>query len=160
MTQIKTMMSRRCFARGVALMAVVAAVPAHGGEKLKITIYKSPTCGCCQKWADHLAAAGFATELINRGGITALKTEWGVPETLHSCHTGKIEGYIIEGHVPASAITRLLAERPQAAGLAVPGMPIGSPGMEGGEPEAYDVVLFGKDNQKAFARYRGAEEVR
>ncbi len=160
MSKKQIIFSRRLFVGGIALMTMAAIYPVRAENKPKITVYKSPTCGCCQKWADHLTAAGFATELINRGGITTLKNEWGVPEALHSCHTGKIDGYVIEGHVPASAIKRLLAERPQAAGLAVPGMPIGSPGMEGGEPETYDVVLFGKDGQKTFAKYRGGDEVR
>ena len=160
MTDHKILPSRRAFAGGIVLMALSAALPVLAQQRPKITIYKSPSCDCCQKWADHLAAAGFATELINRGSITALKTEWGVPAALHSCHTGKIDGYVIEGHVPAVAIKRLLAERPQAVGLAVPGMPIGSPGMEGGEPETYDVLLFAKGGEKRFARFRGGDELR
>jgi len=160
MTDHKILPSRRAFAGGIVLMALSAALPVLAQQRPKITIYKSPSRDCCQKWADHLAAAGFATELINRGGITALKTEWGVPVALQSCHTGKIDGYVIEGHVPAVAIQRLLAERPQAIGLAVPGMPIGSPGMEGGEPETYDVLLFAKGGEKRFARFRGGDELR
>ena len=152
-------LSRRAVAGGIALIAISATLPVFAQQRPKIVIYKNPSCDCCQKWADHLAAAGFATELVNRGGITALKTEWGVPLALHSCHTGKIEGHVIEGHVPAVAISRLLSERPQAIGLAVPGMPIGSPGMEGGEPEIYDVVLFSKDGQIPFARFRGGDEL-
>jgi hypothetical protein len=159
MTDNNGLPSRRAFTGGIALVAMSAALPVFAQQGPKITIYKNPSCDCCQKWAEHLAAAGFATELINRGGITALKTEWGVPAALHSCHTGKIDGYVIEGHVPAVAIKRLLSERPQAIGLAVPGMPIGSPGMEGGEPETYEVVLFDKDGQKPFARFRGAEQL-
>ena len=123
MTDNKILPSRRAFTGGIALVAMSAALPVFAQQEPKITIYKNPSCDCCQKWAEHLAAAGFATELINRGGITALKTEWGVPAALHSCHTGKIDGYVIEGHVPAVAIKRLLSERPQAIGLAVPGMP-------------------------------------
>ena len=159
MTDNQSLPSRRAFTGGIAFIAILAALPVFAQQRPKITIYKNPSCDCCQKWAEHLAAAGIATDLVNRGGVTALKTEWGVPAALHSCHTGKIDGYVIEGHVPAVAIKRLLSERPQAIGLAVPGMPIGSPGMEGGEPEAYDVVLFGKDGQKLFARFRGAEQL-
>ncbi len=155
-----TTITRRAFAGGVSLLVISCAVPVNAQQTPKIVIYKNPSCDCCQKWADHLAAAGFATELVNRSGITELKTEWGVPAALHSCHTGKIDGYVIEGHVPADAIKRLLSERPQAIGLAVPGMPIGSPGMEGGEPETYDVVMFGKDGEKTFARFRGGEPLR
>lgn len=159
MTDKNGLPSRRAIIGGIALVAISAALPVFAQQRHTITIYKNPSCDCCQKWAEHLAAAGFATELINRGDITALKAEWHVPAALHSCHTGKIDGYVIEGHVPAAAINRLLAERPQALGLAVPGMPIGSPGMEGGELETYDVVLFGKDGQKAFARFRGMDQL-
>ncbi|MDX2266185.1 MAG: DUF411 domain-containing protein [Hyphomicrobiales bacterium] len=151
--------TRRAFASGAAAFALAASAPLIADEKPKIAIYKSPTCDCCQKWADHLSAAGFATDVIDRGSLTALKTEWGVPTALRSCHMGKIDGYVIEGHVPAAAIKRLLAERPQAVGLAVPGMPIGSPGMEGGKPEIYNVVLFGAAGETVFGRFQGENEL-
>ena len=160
MAESRLNLSRREFVGCVAVLAISAAVPALAQQSPRITIYKSPSCGCCQKWADHLANAGFTTEVIDRGGITALKTELGVPTALHSCHTAKVDGYVVEGHVPASAIKLLLTERPRATGLAVPGMPIGSPGMEGGEPDTYEVVLFGMDGQRSFARFRGADQVR
>ena len=82
-----------------------------------------------------------------------------MPANLVSCHTAEVQGYVIEGHVPAAAIQRLLRDKPKAAGLAVPGMPIGSPGMEGGTPETYEVVLFGPQGQRTFARYRGSQEI-
>ncbi len=112
----------------------------------KIHVYKTPTCGCCTKWIDHLREAGFEVEATNMPDLTTLKAMNGVPAELTSCHTGMIEGYLIEGHVPASDITKLLQERPKIAGLAVPGMPMGSPGMEHPDPrrhEAFDVLAFG-----------------
>jgi len=151
--------TRRRLLAGAALMALSRSSPALAASRPKITIYKNASCDCCQKWADHLLAAGFETELIDRGALTALKTEWKIPSKLHACHTGKIDSYVIEGHVPASAIKRLLAERPQAIGLAVPGMPIGSPGMEGGQAETYDVIVFGRGFERSFARYKGSDAV-
>ena len=106
-------------------------------------VYKSPTCGCCGKWIEHLEAHGFEVEAENSAGLDALKDANSVPAKLRSCHTAFVEGYVIEGHVPARDVARLLAERPAVAGLAVPDMPIGSPGMEGPNPEAYDVLSFG-----------------
>jgi hypothetical protein len=116
------------------------------GRGQTIQVYKTPTCGCCTKWIDHLRAAGFAVEATDLPDLTSLKAMNGVPAGLSSCHTATIEGYVIEGHVPASDIVKLLKERPKVAGLAVPGMPMGSPGMEHPDPdrhEAFDVVAFG-----------------
>ena len=120
-----------------------------------ITVSKDPNCGCCTGWAEHLRQAGFAVNVVNTDDLPAIKTRLGVPADLASCHTAEVNGYVIEGHVPADAITRLLREAPAAKGLAVPGMPIGSPGMEGGAPETYEVVLFGGEARKVFARYQG-----
>jgi hypothetical protein len=104
--------------------------------------------------------AGFPVEVTENAEVNRLKVRLGVPRSLVSCHTAQVDGYVIEGHVPASAIKRLLAERPKGKGLAVPGMPVGSPGMEmeGMQPETYDVVLFGPSGQRTFARFRGAVE--
>nr|WP_244622939.1 DUF411 domain-containing protein [Microvirga brassicacearum] len=126
----------------------------------KVMVTKDPSCGCCSAWADHLKQAGFPVEIVETSDINRVKTRLGVPQALESCHTGEVGGYVIEGHVPAASIKRLLAEKPQAVGLAVPGMPVGSPGMEveGMEPDTYEVVLFGPSGQRIFARYRGAEE--
>jgi len=122
----------------VSLLALV-----HCAEsKVAVTVYKSPTCGCCVKWIDHLEGHGFTVEARDVRDTRALKQEHGVPSGLEACHTALIEGYVIEGHVPAEDIGRLLRERPPVAGLAVPGMPIGSPGMEGPRPEAYRVLSF------------------
>ncbi len=120
-----------------------------------ITVWMSPTCGCCGGWVEHLKRNGFVATVIQTPNVMAVKTKHGVPPELASCHTAIIEGYIIEGHVPAHAISRLLTEKPDGRGLAVPGMPIGSPGMEGGRPETYDVMLFGTGTQNRFARYIG-----
>lgn len=131
---------------------------AQGSPKIVVT--KDPTCGCCGGWVDHLRASGFTAEVIESPEINRVKVRLGVPQDLASCHTAEIEGYVIEGHVPAPAIRRLLAERPLAKGLAVPGMPVGSPGMEveGSQPETYSVILFGPAGQRTFARFRGAVE--
>lgn len=109
----------------------------------EIDVWKSPTCSCCSKWVEHLRGNGFAVNVHNETAMNPLKTKLGVPEALASCHTGVVEGYVIEGHVPAQGIRKLLADKPAARGLAVPGMPIGSPGMEQGERrDAYETVLF------------------
>ena len=107
-----------------------------------VTMYKSPACGCCSKWADHLRQRGYEVQTLEVRDLERVKIANGVPLGLASCHTALIEGYVIEGHVPVADIDRLLRERPAFAGLAVPGMPIGSPGMEGPNPEPYDVLSF------------------
>jgi len=119
------------------------------------TVYKDPNCGCCNKWIDHLKRAGFMVEAYNRDDMAKIKAELGVPRGLESCHTALIEGYVVEGHVPIADIERMLTEKPDGLGLAVPGMPIGSPGMEyGDEKEPYSVVLFRADGrQSVFSRY-------
>ena len=119
------------------------------------TVYKDPNCGCCNKWIEHLTRADFVVDAFNREDMTQVKAELGVPNALESCHTALIDGYVVEGHVPVADIERLLTERPDALGLAVPGMPVGSPGMEyGDEREPYEVVLFGSDGQQSvFARH-------
>ncbi|WP_112322177.1 DUF411 domain-containing protein [Oceanibium sediminis] len=139
-------MNRRHFiltALGTALLARPAlAAP------LRVEIYKSPTCGCCTAWADHMTQAGFATDTrdVEQDMLWAIKERSGITPELGSCHTAFVEGYVIEGHVPADDIQRLLAERPDALGLAVPGMPIGSPGMEmGGQVDAFDTLLVLRD---------------
>jgi hypothetical protein len=121
-----------------------------------ITVSKDPNCGCCGAWVAHLRQAGFTVSVRDTGDLPEIKQRLGVPGNLASCHTAEVSGYVVEGHVPADAVKRLLNEKPAATGLAVPGMPIGSPGMEGGTPEIYEVVLFSKQSQSVFARYRGA----
>lgn len=129
----------------VALAAVaglgtpLAPVPTTGPE---ITVYKSPTCGCCRKWIDHLRAAGFQVTARDTSDLGAITARYGVPRSVTSCHTAVVQGYVIAGHVPAGVIARLLRERPRVAGLAVPGMPAGSPGMESPTPARFDVLAF------------------
>ena len=108
----------------------------------EVVVYKSPTCGCCKQWIKHLEANGFTVTAKDVANVTPYKAENGVPMRLASCHTAKVGGYVIEGHVPAADIKRLLKERPKVTGLTVPGMPEGSPGMEGPRPQRYDVLTF------------------
>lgn len=112
-----------------------------------VTMYKHPSCGCCMAWAEHMRAAGFAVVAKNVEDIVGVKNAAGVPMEMASCHTAQVGGYFIEGHVPADDVKRLLKEKPAARGLAVPGMPVGSPGMEhpSGHVDPYRVVLVGKD---------------
>jgi hypothetical protein len=121
----------------------------------EVTVYKSATCGCCKEWVKHLEANGFSVKALDVPDLVPYKTANGVPITLGSCHTAKVGGYVIEGHVPASDIKRLLKERPAVSGLAVPGMPIGSPGMEqGNHKERYEVLTFDKQGKTSvYARH-------
>ena len=113
-----------------------------------VKVWKSPTCGCCSGWVEHMRRAGFQVEVQDVPDVTPYKAEHGIAPELHSCHTSLVEGYAIEGHVPADDIVRLLAERPQVAGLAAPGMPVGSPGMEAGnQRDRYDVVTFDREGR-------------
>ena len=117
-----------------------------------IVVYKSPTCGCCKKWVSHLEKNGYTVEVHNesRNKLSSIKGEMGVPGSLQSCHTAKIGGYVIEGHVPADVITRLLEEKPQIKGLVVPGMPMGSPGMEGPRRDAYDILALQENGETSI----------
>lgn len=127
----------------------------HASTPPAVTVWKDANCSCCGGWVEHLRRNGFAVIVIEMSNVQSVKTQRGVPAELTSCHTAAIAGYTIEGHVPAVAILRLIAEKPAGRGLAVPGMPIGSPGMEGGTPEAYHVMLFGDGPPKSFARFVG-----
>lgn len=119
-----------------------------------ISVYKTPTCGCCKKWVNHLREKGFTVETHDQPSLTALKQEQGVPKGAEACHTALVDGYVIEGHVPAREIARLLEERPPVRGLVVPGMPLGSPGMEADRTEAYSVLAFDDTGRvSTFARY-------
>jgi hypothetical protein len=108
-----------------------------------VTVYKTATCGCCAKWVDHMRAAGFDVRTTDVENIGEVKSTYGVPGELGSCHTSLVAGYVVEGHVPADVVARMLREKPKIAGIAVPGMPIGSPGMEqGGQRSPYEVIAF------------------
>ena len=112
-----------------------------------ILVYKSPTCGCCKKWVQHLESEGFNVTTKNMSNMNPIKNEIGVKRQFQSCHTAKIGKYFIEGHVPAKDIKKLLKDKPDIKGLAVPGMPMGSPGMEGHRKDNYDVVAIDKSNE-------------
>ncbi len=119
-----------------------------------VVVYKSPTCGCCGGWADHMRDEGFRVERVDIDNLAKIKAENGVPRTLQSCHTALVDGYVIEGHVPAQDVRRLLSERPQVTGIGVPGMPAGSPGMEGPRSQPYDVLTFdAKGTMSVFAKH-------
>ncbi|UWQ75160.1 DUF411 domain-containing protein [Leisingera sp. M658] len=149
-------MHRRTLLLAAAALPLTA-LPGFAIAAETIRIMKSPSCGCCTAWADHLAAAGFTTEVRNVAdeNLWAMKERLGVTGDLASCHTAMAGPYVIEGHVPASDIQRLLAEQPAALGLTVPGMPIGSPGMEmDGEREAFDTLLIlGDGTTEVFASH-------
>lgn len=131
--------------------SAVAELPADARE---VTVYKSPTCGCCTLWAEHLAEAGFEVREVERAEMIPVKKELGVPLELASCHTAVVGGYVLEGHVPAEDVARLLTERPAVEGLAVPGMPMGSPGMEGPRKDEYRVITFGGEvGQRVWAEH-------
>lgn len=142
---------------GVALAAagaVLTGASAPAAPPTQITVYKSPSCGCCTKWVDHLKANGYSVTAKDVDDVEPIKAELGVPAKLASCHTALVGGYVVEGHVPAQDIDRLLREKPKVVGLAVPGMPLGSPGMEAARKDAYDVVAFAANGAtKVFARH-------
>ena len=138
-----------------AALVGIAAVHGQGRQPL-VEVYKSPTCGCCSKWVDHLRNRGFEVRVTDSDAVDELKTKHGVPRQARSCHTALVGGYVVEGHVPAADVQRLLKERPRIAGIAVPGMPIGSPGMEvpGVKPQPFNVIGFGKDGEaRVFAQH-------
>lgn len=140
-------------------LAALLAFPwrAASAEDAVILVHKDPNCGCCSGWIRHLKEAGFAVEVEETTNLHVVRKRLGVPADLAACHTAEVNGYVLEGHVPAAAIRQLLKKRPNAVGLAVPGMPVGSPGMEGGAPDKYEVVLFGTSGRQMFMRFIGGE---
>ena len=144
---------------------LAAAAPVSAGElqqpraapaaKPSISVWKTATCGCCGLWVEHMRQNGFETAVVDVPDLEPIKRKLGVPPSLASCHTALVNGFIVEGHIPADAVRRLLKERPAVAGIAVPGMPIGSPGMEvpGGHKQPYAIVAFDKQGkQSVFER--------
>jgi hypothetical protein len=130
--------------------------PATGTATL--VVHKTPSCGCCGEWVEHMRQAGFQATVVEAADLSPIKAKVGLPYGLGSCHTAEVEGYFVEGHVPAQDVQRLLAERPDALGLTVPGMPLGSPGMEvpSGQVDAYDVLLVRRDGTtEVFAHHGG-----
>jgi len=123
-------------------------------KKPTITVYKDPSCGCCKNWIEHLIKHGYRVDAKDSPNMAEIKHTLGVPDAVTSCHTAMVNGYLIEGHVPAADIDRLLVKKPHIAGLAVPGMPAGSPGMEGPRSEHYKVLSFDKNGKTSvFASY-------
>lgn len=138
----------KAFGAGIVLAILGLGVymqwgPGASADLPEVTVYKSPTCGCCAKWVTHLRESGFPVKVEEQVNVNPVKRQMGVPENLASCHTAVVEDYVVEGHVPAQDIKQLLQEKPTFRGLSVPGMPIGSPGMERGDyVEPYSVVGF------------------
>lgn len=137
----------------LSLLIAFSGALAHAVDTIEV--WKDPGCGCCTKWVDHLKAAGFQVRAHDVNDMNAARAKNGVPQALGACHTARVGGYAIEGHVPATEIRRLLKERPAAAGLAVPGMPLGSPGMESDRTQPYDVLLFNAEGRtRVYRHYR------
>jgi hypothetical protein len=129
--------------------APLANVPTARADLPAVLVYKTEGCGCCNGWVEHLRAAGYNVDARNVTDLTAVKLDAGVPADLSSCHTALIDGYVVEGHVPADVIERLLTERPPVAGISAPGMPVGSPGMEGPGARPYEVYAFDRQGARS-----------
>jgi hypothetical protein len=147
--------TRRSLILAAGATVAVGVLPHARAQRLQplVRVYKSPSCGCCGEWEKHMRAFGFRVESHGVEDVTALKRSFGVPQALWSCHTAIVEGYVLEGHVPASDVTRLLRERAKVRGLAVPGMPVGSAGMEQGRPEPYSTIAFDERSTRVFERH-------
>lgn len=152
-----------CFTRRSALKILVGTVALgvaqSSADEQVITVHKDPNCDCCTGWVRHLQKAGFTVTVAETPDLDEVKKRLRVPTDLAACHTAQIAGYVIEGHVPAVALQRFLKEKPSALGLAVPGMPIGSPGMEGGAPEEYAVIQFSASEQNVYMRFIGHQSL-
>jgi hypothetical protein len=137
-------MTRRTLLAALSLVALlVATASAQAPALTKMTVYKSPTCGCCAKWVEHMKKAGFDLAVTDTDNVSLIKAEHKVPSNLAACHTAIVNGYVVEGHVPEDVIRKMLAEKPKISGIAVAGMPRGAPGMETeGVPQSYDVRAF------------------
>jgi len=139
---------------GLAVSLAFSGAPIAAAQQAEVQVYKSPTCGCCEKWVDHLRAEGFVVETHDVPDVSPIKQENGISAELSSCHTAFVGGYVVEGHVPASDIRRLLAEKPAITGLSVPGMPVGTPGMEGPDAKPYEVMSFGAQGVRVFSKHK------
>ena len=138
----------------VAVIGATLALNQPPAQAAEVVVYKSPTCGCCSKWVTHMERNGFKVTVHDLRNMSPVKTQLGVPRHLQSCHTAKVGGYVVEGHVPADVIVRMLQERPEIKGIAVPGMPMGSPGMEGPRKDPYDVLAMQKDGRTSVYESR------
>jgi hypothetical protein len=149
-------MNRKTFLKTALVLPAAFAARLKAAAATHVDVYKTPTCGCCGQWVAHMKSNGFDVKVQDVDDTTPYRAKYGVPENMASCHTAVVEGYAIEGHVPAADIRRLLKERPAAKGLAVPGMVMGSPGMEGGTAQAYSVMLFTADGKATvYQKYPG-----
>src|SRR5690349_4738488 len=144
-----TTISRRRLVAGLAFLTAAPRALAAAPTAPALEVWKVRACGCCSSWARRFEQAGFAVTMHELDDVTPVRAAAGVPADLAGCHTAKVEGYIVEGHVPVEAVRRLLAERPAVVGLAVPGMPVGSPGMEveGAQPQPYKVMAFTREGK-------------
>lgn len=149
--------TRRSFLALIPAIGLTLSIPARALQSrgMPIRVHKTPWCGCCDGWVAHLRRSGFQPTVVEHQDLTPIARRLGVPDALRSCHTAEVGGYFVEGHVPAADIRRLLAERPAARGIAVPGMPAGSPGMEqGGRRQAYQTMLVDRSGAaRMFARH-------
>jgi hypothetical protein len=145
---------RRSFLLAAPALFIAGCTPAPASAA-SLTVFKDPGCGCCRGWVSHMASAGFSPKVVDTTDLTAIRAKHHVPDSLAACHTALIGNYVIEGHVPPDDVRRLLREKPAAAGIAVAGMQMGSPGMEvaGGQRQAYEVMLFGSGNPTVFAAH-------
>ena len=151
-------LSRRKFldltVMGLIPLGIGHFTPGAFAETHVLKVFKSPSCGCCGAWVDHMRSAGFQVVVTDITDLRPIKNKFGVVPELRACHSAVIDGYVIEGHVPAREVMRLLKDRPKAIGLAVPGMPIGSPGMEqGSRRDPFQVILFSSTRRSVFAAY-------
>ncbi len=144
----------KVFVARIAVAGALSISPLAYAAAPVIDVYKTASCGCCSAWVEHLKTGGFKVHAHNVEQPGAIRAKFGIGEQYGSCHTGVVNGYAIEGHVPAQSIKKLLKEKPKANGLAVPGMPMGSPGMEGQRKDAYEVLLVAKDGKATtFTRH-------
>lgn len=153
----KTLLAALTGALAIGAAAFAPVMPAHADPVAagqEVEVWKSPSCGCCGGWVKHMQAAGFTVKVHDIEDVQPVKTASGVPDALGSCHTAKVGGYVVEGHVPATDVLRLLAEKPKATGLSAPGMPADAPGMDMGTGQPYDVILFDAGGgAKVYARH-------
>lgn len=149
------MIDRRTLASLATLAVLACAGPLRAAE---LTVHKSPYCGCCTKWIEHVRAHGFAVRVVEMDDVSPVARGLGVPDRFRACHSAQVAGYFVEGHVPAADIARLLSERPEAAGIAVPGMPAGAPGMEqGASAQPFDTLIVGRaGTARVFVRHAQA----
>lgn len=145
---------------GLLTSAALAGPSAFAfADERTVMVHKDPNCGCCTGWVQHLRDSGFTVSVEETSALEVVRKRLGVPSELAACHTAEVGGFAVEGHVPAAAIRRLLLDRPNARGIAVPGMPVGSLGMERGSPQPYTAILFGPEGQRPFMRFVGKQAI-